>query len=119
MNHFKEGDNMSDVITDEKLDESSDVMSEEDEKGYKGKDLESKFPKKAPKYKKKVCRFCVDKEMEKGLDYKRVDILEKFITNRGKIMPRRLTGTCAKHQRILAREIRKARYIGLLPFKVI
>ncbi len=91
---------------------------EDDDKGIKGKDIDAKFPKKNPKYKKKVCRFCVDKDMEAGLDYKRVDILERFITNRGKIMPRRLTGTCAKHQRILAREIRKARSIGLLPFKV-
>jgi small subunit ribosomal protein S18 len=61
----------------------------------------------------------VDKDMEAGLDYKRTEILERFITNRGKIIPRRITGTCAKHQRVLAREIRKSRSIGLLPFKVL
>lgn len=93
--------------------------SSDDDRGYRGKDGESKFPRKNPKYKKKVCKFCVDKDMEANLDYKRTDILERFITNRGKIIPRRITGTCAKHQRVLAREIRKSRSIGLLPFKVL
>lgn len=67
-----------------------------------------------PKFKKKACRFCVNKETP--IDYKRSDILEKFITERGKILPRRVTGTCARHQRALAREIKRARIIALLPF---
>jgi small subunit ribosomal protein S18 len=92
---------------------------DDDEKGYRGKDGEGKFSKKNSKYKRKVCKFCVDKELAKALDYKRVDILERFITNRGKILPRRITGTCAKHQRELVREIKKARSISLLPFRVI
>ncbi|MBE7413416.1 MAG: 30S ribosomal protein S18 [Leptospiraceae bacterium] len=75
--------------------------------------------KKNPKYKRKICKFCADKTLISGLDYKRVDILERFITNRGKILPRRITGTCAKHQRQLVHEIKKARSICLLPFKVI
>jgi len=54
-----------------------------------------------------------------ALNYKRVDILERFITNRGKILPRRITGTSAKWQRILVREIKKARAAGLLPYKVL
>ncbi|MCB1190953.1 MAG: 30S ribosomal protein S18 [Leptospiraceae bacterium] len=71
------------------------------------------------KYKRKVCKFCVDKSYLENLDYKNIELLEKFITNRGKILPRRITGTCAKHQRQLVREIKKARSICLLPYKVI
>ncbi|MDR1905693.1 MAG: 30S ribosomal protein S18 [Clostridiales bacterium] len=65
--------------------------------------------------KKKVCMFCVDKIDE--VDYKDVVKLKKFITEKGKMMPRRMTGTCAKHQRILAESIKRARVMALLPFK--
>jgi small subunit ribosomal protein S18 len=71
-------------------------------------------PQRMPRFKKKMCRFCHDKAA--AIDYKRTDILENFITDRGKILPRRITGTCAKHQRDIAREIKKARIIALLPF---
>jgi small subunit ribosomal protein S18 len=67
-----------------------------------------------PRFKKKVCMFCQDKNA--AADYKRPDILERFITDRGKILPRRVTGTCSKHQRMIAREIKRARSISLLPF---
>jgi ribosomal protein S18 len=67
-----------------------------------------------PRFKKKVCRFCHNKDMP--IDYKRIDVIERFITDRGKILPRRITGTCAKHQRALAHEIKRARMIALLPF---
>ncbi|HNW30432.1 MAG TPA: 30S ribosomal protein S18 [Spirochaetota bacterium] len=69
---------------------------------------------RVPRFKKKVCIFCQDKNAT--IDYKRPDILERFITDRGKILPRRVTGTCAKHQRIVAREIKRGRAIALLPF---
>ncbi len=69
---------------------------------------------RVPRFKKKVCRFCHDKALP--IDYKRSDILENFITERGKILPRRITGTCARHQRDVAREIKRARIIALLPF---
>ncbi|HOT47201.1 MAG TPA: 30S ribosomal protein S18 [Spirochaetota bacterium] len=69
---------------------------------------------RVPRFKKKVCIFCQDKNA--SIDYKRPDILERFITDRGKILPRRVTGTCAKHQRIVAREIKRGRAIALLPF---
>ncbi len=91
---------------------------EDDDKGFRGKDGEGKFQKKNSKYKRKVCKFTTDKQLAAALDYKRVDILERFITNRGKILPRRITGTSAKWQRILVREIKKARAAGLLPYKV-
>ncbi|GHV79677.1 hypothetical protein AGMMS49944_14680 [Spirochaetia bacterium] len=64
-------------------------------------------------FKKKVCKFCTQKLK---IDYKDADILRRFITERGKILPRRITGTCAKHQRALALSIKRARIIALLPF---
>jgi small subunit ribosomal protein S18 len=64
-------------------------------------------------FKKKVCKFCIQKLK---IDYKDADTLRRFITERGKILPRRITGTCAKHQRSLALAIKRARMIALLPF---
>jgi small subunit ribosomal protein S18 len=64
--------------------------------------------------KKKVCRFCVDKV--DFIDYKKADILSSFIQERGKILPRRMTGTCARHQRWLTVAIKRAQNIALLPF---
>jgi small subunit ribosomal protein S18 len=65
-------------------------------------------------FKKKVCRFCTQKQLK--IDYKDPDTLRRFITERGKILPRRITGTCAKHQREIAEAIKRARIIALLPF---
>lgn len=64
-------------------------------------------------FRKKVCRFCANKAK---IDYKDSDALRRFTTERGKILPRRITGTCAKHQRELAGAIKRARAICLLPF---
>jgi len=64
--------------------------------------------------KKKVCKFCVEK-MD-FIDYKRADILSQFVQERGKILPRRMTGVCARHQRWLGEAIKRARNIALLPF---
>lgn len=64
--------------------------------------------------KKKVCRFCVDKV--DFIDYKKAEILSPFIQERGKILPRRMTGTCARHQRWLTVAIKRAQNIALLPF---
>ncbi len=68
------------------------------------------------KFRKKVCRFCTNKDMV--MDYKNVEVLERFITERGKILPRRITGTCARHQRQLSRAIKRARTMSLLPYTV-
>jgi len=65
---------------------------------------------------RKVCRFCVNEEME--ITYKDPEMLLNYATERGKIIPRRISGICAKHQRILSREIKRARNIALLPFTV-
>ena len=63
---------------------------------------------------KKVCAFCAEKATE--IDYKDVPKLKKYITERGKILPRRISGTCAKHQRELTTAIKRSRNIALLPF---
>ncbi|MBR4942701.1 MAG: 30S ribosomal protein S18 [Clostridia bacterium] len=72
-----------------------------------------KIYKKAPR--KKVCEFCKDKLT--AIDYKDVNRLKKFVADGGKILPRRMTGTCAAHQRLLATAIKRARITALLPFK--
>ena len=64
-------------------------------------------------FRKKVCRFCTQKVVA---NYKDADTLRRFITERGKILPRRITGTCAKHQRSLSREIKRARVLAYLPY---
>ncbi|MGI6092083.1 MAG: 30S ribosomal protein S18 [Veillonellaceae bacterium] len=66
------------------------------------------------KPKKKVCSFCVDKV--DGIDYKDVPKLRRYTTERGKILPRRISGNCAKHQRQLTLAVKRARMIALLPF---
>ena len=69
--------------------------------------------RKAPR--RKVCTFCVEKAT--AIDYKDTAKLKKFITEKGKMLPRRMTGVCAKHQRILSSAIKRARLVALLPFK--
>lgn len=64
--------------------------------------------------KKKVCAFCVDKA--ESIDYKDINKIRKYVTERGKILPRRISGNCAKHQRQLTDAIKRARNIALLPF---
>lgn len=65
---------------------------------------------------KRVCSFCVDKIEQ--VDYKDVQRLKKYVTERGKILPRRITGNCAGHQRQLTTAIKRARHIALLPYTV-
>jgi len=65
-------------------------------------------------FRRKVCRLCVNKI--KTVDYKDIDLLKRFVTDRGKILPRRMTGTCAKHQRVLSAAIKRARMAAFLPF---
>lgn len=84
-----------------------DVIRDAEERAPRGNNKGKTF------FRKKVCRFCANKAK---IDYKDADALRRFTTERGKILPRRITGTCAKHQRRLALEIRRARAICLLPF---
>jgi small subunit ribosomal protein S18 len=86
-------------------------------KGKDGKPLKKKRTSDDAadrKYKRKSCRFCADKIA--GIDYKDSNRLRNFVTERGKIVPRRISGNCARHQRILTSAIKRARNIALLPF---
>jgi small subunit ribosomal protein S18 len=65
-------------------------------------------------HRRKVCRFCADSNLK--IDYKDAKTLRYFTTERGKIIPRRISGNCAKHQRVLTLAIKRARNIALLPF---
>lgn len=62
----------------------------------------------------RFCQFCTDKTQK--IDYKNIELLQRFVTPDGKIRPRRQTGTCSKHQRELARAVKRARHLAFLPF---
>ena len=66
------------------------------------------------KGRKKVCAFCVDKV--EAIDYKDIARLRKYVSERGKILPRRITGNCAKHQRALTVAVKRARHVALMPY---
>ena len=70
---------------------------------------------KGRKKRRRVCIFCADKVT---IDYKNVEMIRRFMTDRGKIAPRRSSGCCAKHQRIVASAIKRARQIALVPFGI-
>ena len=71
-----------------------------------------KFVKRVPR--KKVCAFCQNKA--ETIDYKDINTLKKYITEGGKILPRRMTGVCAKHQRVITLAVKRARHIAVLPY---
>lgn len=70
--------------------------------------------KKRGRRKKKVCVFCAEKAT--SIDYKDVAKLRKFVSERGKILPRRITGNCAKHQRLLTSAVKRARHVALMAY---
>ncbi len=73
-----------------------------------------KDPNRKRRPHRKSCRFCADKV--RSIDYKQIDMIRGFISERGKIMPRRITGNCAKHQRALTVALKRARVLALLPY---
>ena len=75
---------------------------------------EMKRSGKMRRSKRKVCAFCVDKA--ESIDYKDINRLRKFVTERGKILPRRITGNCAKHQRALTVAVKRARHVEIMPY---
>jgi len=81
------------------------------DKADKGENLK----KRVVRRKKKVCVFCADKE-NKGIDYKDTNKLKRYVSERGKILPRRITGNCAKHQRALTVAVKRARHVALMPY---
>ncbi len=80
----------------------------------KQRSANSNSGKKRMYYRRKICRFCADSDLV--IDYKDSKSLTHFITERGKIIPRRISGTCAKHQRVLMHAIKRARTIAILPY---
>ncbi len=76
---------------------------------------DSSMRRRTPRRRKKVCVFCADKN-HVGIDYKDVNKLKRYVSERGKILPRRITGNCAKHQRALTVAIKRARHIALMPY---
>ena len=78
----------------------------------KGNGSDSPMRRRGPRRRKKVCAFCADKEH----DYKDTNKLKRYMSERGKILPRRITGTCAKHQRALTAAIKRSRHVALMPY---
>src|SRR5258708_4798061 len=87
-----------------------------EKKGAKTAAEKAKAARKRGFARRKVCRFCADKNV--SIDYKDPQTLKYFITDRGKIIPRRISGNCAKHQRKVGTAIKRARMIALMPFTV-
>ena len=96
------------------MEENTNIVPETTEQAQPAaKETGKKFVKRIPR--KKVCAFCQAKT--DVIDYKDINTLKKYVAEGGKILPRRMTGTCAKHQRVLATAIKRARLVDLLPFK--
>ncbi len=76
-------------------------------------DRDSSMKRKGGRRRKKVCVFCGDKN---AIDFKDINKLKRYVSERGKILPRRITGNCAKHQRALTVAIKRARHIALMPY---
>lgn len=77
---------------------------------------ETSMRRRPMRRRKKVCVFCAD--ANKAIDYKDVATLKRYVSERGKILPRRVTGTCAKHQRALTVAVKRARHVALMPYSL-
>lgn len=84
------------------------------QKKNRGRDSKKRTSFRRRTFKHKVCHFCVNKVKE--IDYRDVLLLKKYVTERGKILSQRISGTCTKHQRRLGKAVKRARNVGLLPF---
>ncbi len=105
---------MSEENTQEIEKQTQDAVVTADTTATEGREEDRAARSKGKTYfRKKVCRFCANKAK---IDYKDADGLRRYMTERGKILPRRITGTCAKHQREVAKAIKRARSISLLPY---
>ena len=88
------------------------AMGDREERGDRGEDRDA--PKKRSMGRRKQCKFCGDENIK--IDYKDAALLKYFITDRGKLVPRRISGNCAKHQRQVATAIKRSRTIALIPY---
>ena len=91
------------------------MAMEREERGDRG-GREGRDDKKRPVGRRKMCKFCGDETIK--IDYKDAGLLKYFITDRGKLVPRRISGNCAKHQRKIATAVKRSRMIALMPFTV-
>lgn len=91
----------------------SDEVTQQDDNRNTGNEEGGQFQRRRFNSRRKVCRFCAKKMT---LDYLKPEVLERFITDGGKILPRRVTGTCAKHQRELTTTIKRARSLAFIPY---
>lgn len=91
----------------------SDQMESENDEGQSGGDRGG--PRRRFIRRPHVCQFCT--ERTKAIDHKQTELLKRFVTEQGRIRSRRETGTCARHQRILAQAVKRARQIALIPFQ--
>ncbi len=89
-------------------------MADKKQNNRKNRNNDEDYNPKFRKQRKKVCPLCADKNLV--LDYKNSDQLRKFINDKGKILPRRATGACAKHQRDITLAVKRARHIAILPY---
>ena len=94
----------------------SPVMMDDDKDFGRTPDLNADAPGRRRGGKKRICKYCADKTV--GIDYKDPQALKYFISERGKVVPRRISGNCARHQRKVTLAIKRARNIALLPFTV-
>jgi small subunit ribosomal protein S18 len=91
------------------------MAMEREERGERG-GREDRDAKKRPVGRRKMCKFCGDETIK--IDYKDAGLLKYFITDRGKLVPRRISGNCAKHQREISTAVNRARMIAIMPFAV-
>ena len=89
-------------------------MADKKQNNRRNRNNDEDYNPKFRKQRKKVCPLCADKNLV--LDYKNSDQLRKFINDKGKILPRRATGACAKHQRDITLAVKRARHIAILPY---
>jgi len=89
-------------------------MADKKQNNRRNRNNDDDYNPKFRKQRKKVCPLCADKNF--NLDYKNADQLKKFINDKGKILPRRATGACAKHQRDITLAVKRARHIAILPY---
>jgi len=87
-----------------------------DRNGGRGGSGDGRDDKKRPVGRRKMCKFCGDETIK--IDYKDAGLLKYFITDRGKLVPRRISGNCAKHQREISTAVNRARMIAMMPFAV-
>jgi small subunit ribosomal protein S18 len=92
------------------------AMEREERGDRNGRGGEGRDEKKRPVGRRKLCKFCGDETIK--IDYKDAGLLKYFITDRGKLVPRRISGNCAKHQREISRAVNRARMIAMMPFAV-